>query len=132
MVLIDPIGDMLTRIRNAIQVKFGAVEMPSSRLKVEIARILKEEGYIYNFEVMPKGSKKILKVALKYNSKMKNAINALKRISTPGRHLYVKSSRIPRVQSGFGTVVLSTSKGLMTDKLARQQKVGGEVLFFVW
>ena len=132
MVLTDPIGDMLSRIMNAVRVGHSEVEMPSSVIKTKIAETLKQEGYISKFEVSSKGSKKTLKLSFKKNVKMKNAINMMKRVSSPGRHLYVKSDNIPRVQSGFGTAVVSTSKGIMPDKEARKLKIGGEVLFYVW
>ena len=132
MVVTDPIGDMITRIRNAIGARFDCVEMPSSKIKAQIAQLLKDDGFINNHEVLTKGAKKILRIQLKYRSNKKNAINNLRRVSSPARHMYVKSSKIPRVQSGFGTAVISTSKGLMTDRFAREQKIGGEVLFYVW
>jgi len=132
MVLTDPIGDMLSRIMNQVRVSGSEVEMPSSKVKAKIAEVLKQEGYISNFEVSSKGSKKVLKLHFKQNKKMKNAINMMKRMSSPGRHVYVTSDSIPRVQSGFGTAVISTSKGVMPDKEARKQKIGGEVLFYIW
>jgi len=132
MVLTDPIGDMLSRIMNQVRVNGSEVEMPSSKVKAKIAEVLKQEGYISNFEVSSKGSKKTLKLHFKQNKKMKNAINMMKRMSSPGRHVYVTNDSIPRVQSGFGTAVISTSKGIMPDKEARKQKVGGEVLFYIW
>ncbi len=132
MVLTDPIGDMLSRIMNQVRVNGSEVEMPSSKVKAKIAEVLKQEGYISNFEVSSKGSKKTLKLHFKQNKKMKNAINMMKRMSSPGRHVYVANDSIPRVQSGFGTAVISTSKGIMPDKEARKQKVGGEVLFYIW
>ncbi len=132
MVVTDPIADMLTRVRNAIQIKASSVEMPSSKVKMEIARVLKEDGFIYNFDVSEKGVKKTLKLVLKYNNKKKNVINGLKIVSTSGRHVYKGASDLPRIQGGFGSAIISTSKGIMTEKTARKTKVGGEVICYVW
>jgi small subunit ribosomal protein S8 len=124
----DPIADMLTRIRNGLQARFQRVEMPSSRLKVEVARILKEEGYISNFKVGEDGKKKVLKVFLRYDAQGESIITSLERVSKPGRRVYVDAHRIPRVLGGMGISILTTPRGLMTGREARKARVGGEVL----
>jgi small subunit ribosomal protein S8 len=124
----DPIADMLTRIRNGIQARHPRVDMPSSRLKVEVARILKEEGYISNFKVGDEGKKKVLKVFLKYASDGTNAIASIDRVSKPGRRVYVGSQSVPRVLGGLGVSILTTPRGVLTGKAARKAGVGGEVL----
>jgi len=126
----DPISDLLTRIRNANQTLLPEVHMPHSRMKAGIARLLKQEGYIADFaeEGQPR---KILKIKLKYQGR-KGVIESLRRISTPGLRRYVRATDIPRVLGGMGTVILSTSKGLMTGAEARRQKVGGELLCSIW
>jgi small subunit ribosomal protein S8 len=128
----DPIADMLTRVRNANSVNKEKVAMPTSKKLVEIARILKEEGYIIDFEVIngePVGS---LEVTLKYGAKKEKTIRGLKRISKPGLRVYVGKDDLPRVLGGLGTAVISTSKGVMTDRDARNAGVGGEVLAYIW
>jgi small subunit ribosomal protein S8 len=124
----DPIADMLARIRNAIQVRNQRVEMPSARLKVEIARILKDEGYISNFKVSEEAKKKVLRITLRYGADGQSAISSLDRISTPGRRVYVGSREIPRVAGNLGISILTTPRGVMTGKSARKAGVGGEVL----
>jgi len=124
----DPIADMLTRIRNGIQARHPRVDMPSSKLKVELARILKEEGYIGNFKVSDEGKKKVLKVFLKYTTDGTNAISALHRVSRPGRRVYVGADAIPRILGGLGVSILTTPHGVLTGKAARKAGVGGEVL----
>ncbi len=124
----DPIADMLTRIRNGIRARHQRVDMPSSKLRVEIARLLKEEGYISNFKVGEEGKKKVLKVFLRYGTDGRSAISTLDRISTPGRRVYVGSREIPRVLGGLGVNILSTPQGLMTGRTARKAGVGGELL----
>ena len=128
----DSIGDMLTRMRNAARTKAEVVDMPHSRLKEEIAKALKDEGYIAKFESPTKRGKKVLRITLKYRSNKKGVISELKRISKPGRRIYVKSSSIPRVLGGFGTAILSTPKGILTDSEARAQRAGGEILCYIW
>jgi len=128
MALTDPIADMLTRIRNGIAARHERVEMPCSRLKVEIARILKEEGYITNFKVSEEGKKKSLKVTLRYDDEGESVIFNLDRISRPGRRVYVGRNEVPRVMGGLGVSILTTPKGVMTGKNARKEGVGGEVL----
>lgn len=132
MTLTDPIADMLSRIMNGIRGRSEGVEIPSSKMKAKIAEILKKEGYISDFEEAVKTGRKVLKLRFKYNGKSKNAINMVKRVSSPGRHIYVRGGKVPKVQSGFGTAVITTSKGIMPDKEARKLKIGGEVLFYVW
>jgi small subunit ribosomal protein S8 len=124
----DPIADMLTRIRNGIQARHQRVDMPSSRLKVEIARVLKDEGYISNFKVAEEGKKKILKVFLRYGSDGTNVISTLERVSRPGRRVYVGARGVPRVLGGMGINILTTPRGVMTGKSARKAGVGGELL----
>jgi small subunit ribosomal protein S8 len=131
MVMTDPIADMLTRIRNATIVRDKIVEIPSSKIKQEIAKILKEEGYIQDFEVIEDAKQGMVKVYLKYQGKEK-VISGLKRISKPGLKVYVKKDEIPKVLGGLGIAVLSTPQGIMTDRKARIEGVGGEVLCYVW
>ena len=127
----DPIADMLTRIRNGIQARQQRVEMPSAKLKVEVARILKDEGYISNFKVAEEGKKKVLKVFLRYGTDGVNAISTLDRASKPGRRVYVGAREIPRVLGGLGVNILTTPRGVMTGRDARKAGVGGEILCVV-
>lgn len=127
-VVSDPIADMLTRIRNGIQARHPRVDMPSSKLKAEVARILKEEGYISNFKVADEGKKKVLKVFLRYGANGESVISVIERVSKPGRRVYVGSGEIPKVLGGLGVNILTTPRGVMTGKTARRQGVGGEVL----
>lgn len=131
MYLTDPIADMLTRIRNANAVMHEKVDVPHSVLKDKIAEILKEEGYISNYKVVTDGNKKNLRVYLKYDGKDR-VIKGIKRISKPGRRVYSSVEDMPRVLSGLGIAIVSTSKGIVTDKVARRENVGGEILAFVW
>ncbi len=124
----DPIADMLTRIRNGIQARHPRVDMPSSKLKAEVARILKEEGYIGNYKVADEGKKKVLKVFLKYGNDGASAIAHLDRVSKPGRRVYVGMNGVPRVLGGLGVSILTTPRGVLTGKAARKAGVGGEVL----
>ena len=124
----DPIADMLTRIRNAIAAKHVRIFVPASRLKLEIARILKEEGYINNYDVRGEGVKKTLRIFLRYDARGASTITHLARVSKPGRRVYMGSQEIPKVLNGYGINIISTSRGLMSGKRARQEKVGGEVL----
>jgi len=128
----DPIADMLTRIRNSVRALHDAVDMPSSQLKVRIADLLEREGYIAGFEVLPGDPHPVLRIVLKYDGERRSAITGLRRISKPGRRVYVGSDRIPRVIGGMGTAVISTSTGIITGHDARRQGVGGEVLCTVW
>ena len=128
----DPIADMLTRIRNAGMADHASVEMPSSKLKVELAKVLKAEGYISEYSVKDVDKFKVLSVTLKYNENGKPLISKLKRVSKPGLRTYMKSKNLPRVLGGLGIAIVSTSKGLLTDRKARKENVGGEVLCYVW
>ncbi|MDD3999926.1 MAG: 30S ribosomal protein S8 [Bacilli bacterium] len=132
MVMTDPIADMLTRIRNANQRKHEYVEIPASKINFEILKVIKNEGYIYDVELIPNDKQGILKVMLKYTDKKDRVITGLKRISKPGLRLYAKASEMPKVLNGLGIAIVSTSNGVMTDKDARKQNIGGEVLAFVW
>ena len=130
--LTDPIADMLTRIRNANKALHDRAEMPNSRIKEQIARLLKEEGYIRDFHVERGESFDHLVVLLKYGRSRERVITNLKRISKPGRRIYARKDRMPRVLGGMGIAILSTSSGVMTSRSAEQQGIGGEVLCFVW
>lgn len=132
MVMTDPIADMLTRIRNANMVGHESLELPASRVLREIAEILKREGFIRDAEYIEDNKQGILRIFLKYGPNSEKVITGLKRISKPGLRVYVKSTEIPRVLNGLGIAILSTSLGILTDKEARQRKVGGEVLAYVW
>ncbi|MBR2984497.1 MAG: 30S ribosomal protein S8 [Clostridia bacterium] len=131
MVVTDPIADMLTRIRNALVAKHEDVMVPASKVKKAIAQILVEEGYINGFEVLEDPIQDNIKINLKY-SKHGKVISGLKRISKPGLRVYAKSAELPKVLNGLGIAIVSTSKGIMTDKKAREQNLGGEVVAFVW
>lgn len=124
----DPISDMLTRIRNALIAKHKTVNIPSSRIKVEIANVLKEEGYIQDFRIVQEGKMKIINIALKYTESEATVIKEIHRVSKPGRRIYVKHTEIPRIKGGLGTSILSTSKGIMTGSRARSLRVGGELM----
>ncbi len=128
----DPIADMLTRIRNANQMRYLEVEVPASKIKVEFARILKEEGFISDYKIKKNPVQNIIVLYLKYGEKKERVITGLKRISKPGLRVYAKAEEVPRVLNGLGIAVLSTSKGIMTDKEARKQTLGGEVLAYIW
>ncbi len=132
MVMTDPIADMLTRIRNANQMKKQTVDVPASKLKVEILSLLKQEGFITDFEVVSGGVQANIKVTLKYLQNSERAVRGLKKISKPGLRVYAKTDDIPRVLNGLGIAIVSTSRGIMTDREARKQQVGGEVLAYVW
>lgn len=132
MSVTDPIADMLTRIRNANAASHQAVSMPSSKKLVEIARILKEEGYITEYEVIEKAPQNELNITLKYGPKKSKVIKGIRRISKPGLRIYAGRDELPRVLGGLGTAIISTSKGVMTDRDARLAGVGGEVLAYVW
>ncbi|SEC19810.1 30S ribosomal protein S8 [Paenibacillus sp. GP183] len=132
MVMSDPIADMLTRIRNANIVRHETVEIPASKMKREIAEILKKEGFIRDAEYVEDSKQGIIRLFLKYGSNNERVISGLKRISKPGLRVYTKSQEVPRVLGGLGIAIISTSKGVMTDKDARQSKAGGEVICYVW
>lgn len=132
MVMTDPMADMLTRIRNASNAKHQTVDIPGSNMKKSVADILLDEGFIKGFDVIEDGKQGIIRVQLKYGQDKEKIITGIKRISKPGLRVYVKSDEVPRVLGGLGIAILSTSKGLLTDKVARNQKLGGEVICYVW
>lgn len=132
MVMSDPIADMLTRIRNANIVRHETVEIPASKMKREIAEILKKEGFIRDAEYVEDNKQGIIRLFLKYGQNNERVITGLKRISKPGLRVYAKSQEIPRVLGGLGIAIISTSKGVMTDKEARFSKAGGEVIAYIW
>jgi small subunit ribosomal protein S8 len=132
MGMTDPIADMLTRIRNAITASYNTVDIPSSKLKIDIAKVLKSEGYIRNYKIMPNRQKGIIKIFFKYDENGEAVIGGLKRVSKPGCRIYAKSDGIPRVLNGFGINIVSTSKGVMTDRHAKKMRAGGEILCSVW
>ena len=128
----DPIADMLTRIRNANQMRYKEVEVPASKIKIEIARILKEEGFIADYKVKKSDVQSIIVLNLKYGERKERVITGLKRISKPGLRVYAKAQELPRVLNGLGIAIVSTSHGVMTDRDARNQSLGGEVMAFIW
>ena len=132
MVVTDPIADMLTRIRNANQMKYNEVLVPTSKLKVEIANILKNEGYINGYKIESTDEGSMMTIELKYGAKKERVITGLKRISKPGLRVYAKCEDIPRVLNGLGIAIISTSKGLIVDRDARKANLGGEVLAYIW
>ncbi|QXE01868.1 SSU ribosomal protein S8P [Terribacillus aidingensis] len=132
MVMTDPIADMLTRIRNANTVRHEKLELPASKLKKDVADILKREGFIRDYEFVEDDKQGVLRIFLKYGKNDERVITGIKRISKPGLRVYAKSDEIPRVLNGLGIAVVSTSKGVLSDKEAREQAVGGEVLAYVW
>ena len=132
MHITDPIADMLTRIRNAGAARHATVDVPASSMKKAIAQILLDEGYIKAFEVIENGTQGTIKVTLKYSANKEKAISGLRRVSKPGLRVYAGADELPRVLKGLGIAIISTSKGIMTDKKARELHVGGEVLAFVW
>jgi small subunit ribosomal protein S8 len=132
MVMTDPIADMLTRIRNANKMRDEKVEMPASRLKADVLAVLKKEGFIVDYQMVKEGVQGKIVVALKYTSTKERVIKGLKRISKPGLRVYTTVENLPKVLNGLGIAVISTSKGIMTDREARLAQVGGEVLAYVW
>ncbi|MBP2078995.1 30S ribosomal protein S8 [Oceanobacillus polygoni] len=132
MVMTDPIADMLTRIRNANMVKHEKLELPASKMKKEIADILKREGFVKDYEFVEDNKQGVLRIFLKYGANEERVITGIKRISKPGLRVYAKSTEVPRVLNGLGIAIVSTSKGVLSDKEARSQAVGGEVLAYVW
>ena len=132
MSMSDPIADMLTRVRNGSTAHHEHVEVPASRLKVEIAKILRNEGYIRNFRVLTNTKQNTIKIRLKYGPNRERVINQIKRVSKPGQRMYVGKDSIPRVLGGLGVAILSTSQGVMADRQARRLGVGGEVLCHIW
>lgn len=132
MSMVDTLGDMYTRIRNASRAKKDTVDIPATNLKKEIARILKEEGFIENFKVLDDSRRGILRIKLKYGPKRSPAITNIKQISKPGLRIYVSADEVPRVLGGVGIAIITTSKGVLTDAQCRKERVGGEVLCYVW
>ena len=132
MHITDPIADMLTRIRNANSAKHDTVDVPASNMKKAIAQILLEEGYIKNFQLIDDGTQGVIRITLKYGAGKEKVISGLRRVSKPGLRVYAGADELPRVIRGLGIAIVSTSKGVMTDKAARAAHVGGEVLAFVW
>jgi small subunit ribosomal protein S8 len=132
MTMTDPIADMLARVRNASQAMHDEVLIPSSRIKENIAKILASEGYVDGYEVVEAEGHSAIKIALRYTPERERAIQGIRRISKPGRRVYRGATELPRVLGGMGVAIISTSRGVMTDKQARQAKVGGEVLAYVW
>ena len=132
MHITDPVADMLTRIRNANNAKHETVDVPASNMKKSIAQILLDEGYIKSFQIVEDGTQGIIRITLKYNAGKEKVISGLRRVSKPGLRVYVGADELPQVLRGLGIAIVSTSKGVMTDKAARANHVGGEVLAFVW
>ena len=128
----DPIADMLTRIRNANEMRYKEVEVPASKIKEEIAKILKDEGFISDYKIKKNEIQDVIILNLKYGPKKERVISGLKRISKPGLRVYAKANEIPKVLNGLGIAIVSTSKGIMSDKQARQKSLGGEVLAYIW
>ncbi|MEA4814925.1 MAG: 30S ribosomal protein S8 [Oscillospiraceae bacterium] len=132
MHITDPVADMLTRIRNANNAKHATVDVPASNMKKSIAQILLDEGYIKSYQIVDDGTQGVIRIALKYNPGKEKVITGLRRVSKPGLRVYVGADELPRVLRGLGIAIVSTSKGIMTDKKARAEHVGGEVLAFIW
>ena len=132
MVMTDPIADMLTRIRNANSVKHESVDVPRSKLKEELARILKDEGFIKEYKVIENDNQGTIRIYLKYDANKGQVIQGIKRISKPGLRVYANKDEVPRVLGGLGVAILSTSQGIMTDRTARKEGIGGEVICYVW
>ena len=132
MAVTDSIADLLTRIRNALMAKHTGVDVPFSTVKLEIIKIIKVEGYIKGYKVLDNAGKKDIRIYLKYDSRDNGIINGLKKISKPGRRVYVKKDNIPKVLGGLGIAILSTSKGILTDKSSKKANVGGELLCYIW
>ncbi len=132
MTVTDPVADLLTRIRNANSAKHDSVEAPAAKLSIEILRILRDEGFIKNYESVREAKFPTVKIALKYGPKQEKVISDLKRVSKPGLRVYAKRDKVPRVLRGLGVAIISTSRGVMTDREARKQGIGGEILCYVW
>ena len=132
MLITDPIADMLTRLRNAIAAKHKTVEIPASKEKIEIAKILLDEGYIVSYDLVDNGNFKDILITIKYDDEGQSVIQGLKRISKPGLRIYSSKEKLPKVISGLGIAIISTNKGIVTDRVARELNVGGEVLAYVW
>jgi len=132
MAMSDPLADMLTRVRNACMAKFDVVDIPLSKVKVNVAKILKDEGYINDYHIQEGGVQGVLRIDLKYSQDQDKVITGIRRVSKPGRRIYVNADNIPKVMSGLGVGIISTSKGVMSDRQARKIRVGGELLCEVW
>jgi len=132
MGMTDPISDMLTRMRNALTTSYSTVDIPSSRQKIDIAKVLKSEGFIKNYKIMADKRQGIMRIFFKYDEKGESVIIGLKRISKPGCRIYRKADKIPKILNGYGISILSTSKGVMTDSQARKMRIGGEVICSIW
>ena len=132
MAMTDPIADMLTRIRNANSAKHKIVDVPSSKVKMQIADILLREGYINSYEMLEDGVKRTMRISLKYSDKNERTLAGLRRISKPGLRVYAPADKLPKVLNGLGTAIVSTDKGIVTDREARKNKIGGEVLAYIW
>lgn len=132
MVMTDPIADMLTRIRNANMVRHEKLELPASKVKKEVADILKREGFVRDYEFVEDNKQGVLRIFLKYGANEERVITGLKRISKPGLRVYAKADEVPKVLNGLGIAIVSTSKGVLSDKEAREQAIGGEVLAYIW
>jgi len=132
MVMTDPIADMLSRVRNANTVRHEKLDIPASKVKTQIAEILKREGYVRNYEIIEDNKQNIIRIFMKYGNNDEQVIRGLKRISKPGLRVYANANEVPRVLNGLGTAVISTSNGVLSDKDARAQMVGGEVLAYIW
>ena len=132
MAMSDPLADMLTRVRNACMAKFDVVDIPLSKVKVNVAKILKDEGYINDYHIQEGGVQGVLRIDLKYSQGQDRVITGIRRVSKPGRRIYVNADNIPKVMSGLGVGIISTSKGVMSDRQARKMRVGGELLCEVW
>jgi small subunit ribosomal protein S8 len=132
MAMSDPIADLLTRIRNAGKAKFNSVDIPGSKIKIELAKVLKSEGYIRNYKFIKDDKQGVLRIYLKYGAQQDTVICQLERVSKPSRRVYVKSKEVPSVYNGTGIAILSTSRGVMTNRQARKENVGGEVLCTIW
>ena len=132
MSMSDPLADMLTRIRNAVMVRYETVDVPMSNLKVDVAKVLRQEGFITDYEIIEDNKQGILRITLKYGPKNEKVISGIRRVSKPGLRQYVKADDIPKVLSGLGISILSTSKGVITDREARRLRIGGEILCEAW
>ena len=132
MSMSDPIADMLTRVRNATMVSYDTVDVPASKLKIELTKILKTEGFIKNYKILSRERQDVIRIFLKYDDKGESVIGGIKRESKPSCRVYSKTDQIPGVLSGYGLSILSTSKGIVTDKEARKMGVGGEIVFSIW
>jgi small subunit ribosomal protein S8 len=132
MVMTDPVADMLTRVRNASSVHHNTVDIPASKMKLELARILKDEGFVREYEVINNSKPSVIRIFLKYGPQKEKVISGIKRISKPGLRVYAGKDEVPKVLGGLGCAILSTSEGILTDKQCRQKGIGGEVICYIW